>query len=146
MRRTQNAELAADLTAETFAQALQSKKRFRRGNGVARAWLFGIASHVLARSARRQQVEQRARQKLGLERLELDDDAIARIEQLADADVVALALDGLDESRRVAVHARIIEEQPYELIAERLSCSEAVVRQRVSRGLRQLRTSLEGTV
>jgi DNA-directed RNA polymerase specialized sigma24 family protein len=43
MRRTCDAELAADLTAETFAAALVGRARFdaRRGNGS--AWLYGIA-------------------------------------------------------------------------------------------------------
>ena len=53
MRRTRNAELAADLTAETFAAALVARARFDpvRGNGS--AWLYGIALHKLARVERR---------------------------------------------------------------------------------------------
>ena len=42
-RSTRNAEAAADLTAETFAAALEAKARFRAGGPPARAWLFGIA-------------------------------------------------------------------------------------------------------
>lgn len=62
-RRTRDAELAADLTAETFAQALASRGRFRPRRAPARAWLFGIAAHVLARSLRRGRVEDRGRRR-----------------------------------------------------------------------------------
>ena len=41
-------ELAADLTAETFASALVGRRRYRRQRGAADAWLFAIAYHKLA--------------------------------------------------------------------------------------------------
>ena len=58
MRRTRNAELAADLTAETFAAALVARARFDPGRGSASAWLYGIALNKLAR------VERRAKERL----------------------------------------------------------------------------------
>ena len=61
-RRVATPELAADLTAETFAQALASRRRFRpRGPGSGAGWLYGVAKHVLARSLRRGRVENRMR-------------------------------------------------------------------------------------
>jgi DNA-directed RNA polymerase specialized sigma24 family protein len=39
-------ELAADLTAETFAAALGSVSSYQPDRGDVRAWLFGIARHV----------------------------------------------------------------------------------------------------
>src|SRR3954454_513908 len=65
MRRTGNAELAADLAAETFAAALLGASRFR-GDGNALAWLYGIARHRLMRSIERGRVEDRARRKLAM--------------------------------------------------------------------------------
>ncbi len=47
-RRTGNPELAADLTAETFAAALVARRRFKPGPVPASSWLFGIAQHKLA--------------------------------------------------------------------------------------------------
>src|SRR5919197_5584911 len=47
-RRTGNPEVAADLTAETFASAIVAKRRFRPGGALAAAWLFTIASRRLA--------------------------------------------------------------------------------------------------
>src|SRR5215216_4290052 len=58
---------ASDLTAETFAQAWLSRRRFRdQRGGSALPWLLGIARNVLRDSARRGRIETRARAKLGL--------------------------------------------------------------------------------
>ena len=64
-RRTASADLAVDLTAETFVAALASAKRFRPGETPAVAWLLGIARHKLLRSIERGRVEDRARRRLG---------------------------------------------------------------------------------
>ena len=86
MRRTRNAELAADLTAETFAAALVARARFDPGRGSASAWLYGIALHKLARVERREAAERRARRRLGMERIELTDADIERIDALGSGD------------------------------------------------------------
>src|SRR5437764_8557783 len=65
-RRTRDAELAADLTAEVFAAVLLACRRYRPGRGPAEAWLFGIAQHKLADSRRRGVVADGARRKLGM--------------------------------------------------------------------------------
>jgi RNA polymerase sigma-70 factor (ECF subfamily) len=48
-------------------------------------------------------------------------------------------LKGLPADQRQAVEMRVIDELPYEDIAQKLGRSEASVRQMVSRGLRRLR-------
>jgi len=40
-RRTGSADVAADLTAETFAAALESLESYRPSMGSSRQWLFG---------------------------------------------------------------------------------------------------------
>ncbi|MDP2711645.1 MAG: RNA polymerase sigma factor [Solirubrobacteraceae bacterium] len=143
-RRVATPELAADLAAETFAQALASRHRFRaRGEGSSAAWLYGIARNVLARSLRRGRVEDRMRLRLGLPRLELDDDAIALVAGLGTPDGAEAALERLPAEHRAAVWARIVDERRYPEIATELRCSEAVVRKRVSRGLAAIRRDLE---
>ena len=52
-RRIRDPELAADLTAETFAAALSSRRRYRPGKGRADSWPFSIAYHKLADARRR---------------------------------------------------------------------------------------------
>jgi RNA polymerase sigma factor (sigma-70 family) len=143
LRRTRRAELAADLTAETFAAALRGRRTHDPERGEPRAWLFGIARHVLASSLRRGRVEDGVRRRLGMERLVLDDEALERIEELAGAPALA-ALAELPAEQQVAVAGRVIGERGYDELAAELDCSESVVRQRVSRGLRTLRSRLEG--
>ena len=71
-RRVSHPEVAADLTAETFAAALASRKRFRRAETPAVAWLFGIAQHKLADYRRRGSAEDRMRRRLGYLEADLD--------------------------------------------------------------------------
>lgn len=142
LRRTRQAELAADLTAETFARALEGRRRFDPGRGEARGWLFGIARNLLATSLERGRVEDEARRSLGLEPLVLDDAALVRIEELHAAPA-ADALSDLPDDQQEAVRGRVVEEESYAELAARLRCSQSVVRKRVSRGLRTLRERLE---
>lgn len=146
LRRTASAETAADLTAEVFAAALESVGRFHPQRGSAVAWLYGIANNKLAASRRRGQVEDQARRRLRMEPLVLDDEALERVEALADsqrsAALLADLLSALPVEQHEAVRARVLEERPYQLIAQELRCSPAVIRQRVSRGLKSLRAGL----
>jgi RNA polymerase sigma factor (sigma-70 family) len=139
LRRTRDPELTADLTAEVFAGALLSARRYRPGERPALAWLYGIAAHKLAHSRRRGRVEDEARRRLGLTPLTIHDDDLARIEETADTGAAEDALRTLPPGQRDAVLARVVHEMPYAEIADQMSCSELLVRQRVSRGLRALR-------
>lgn len=142
MRRTGDPEIAADLAAETFAAALTSVGRYRRQSEPL-AWLFGIARHKLLRSLEKRRVEDRARRRLGWEPLTLDDDLLDTV-AAAGADVrVNALLARLPHEQATAVRARIVDEEAYADIAERLQCSQSVIRQRVSRGLVALRTLVE---
>lgn len=143
VRNTGRADLAADLTAEVFAAALASAPSYRAAKGSARGWLFGIARHQLADLWERGRVENRARRSLGMEPLALEDPELARIEELADSEGQVLdALSALPPEQRAAVEGRVVQEQGYAELAEKLRCSESVVRKRVSRGLHAMRSSL----
>lgn len=143
MRATGRPEVAADLTAETFACALESIASFDPQKGRPDQWLFGIARNVLGASHRQGRVEAAARKRLGLPTLVVDDHALESIARLSPGeDQATLALRGLPEVQRHAIEARILQERDYADIAADLRCSEAVVRQRVSRGLRAVRTRL----
>jgi RNA polymerase sigma factor (sigma-70 family) len=143
LRRTGQAELAADLTAEVFARALAGRGRFDGDRGEAGAWLFGIARHLLVASVEGGRVEDDVRRRLRMEVVAIDDDAIARINALA-GEPASRALATLPDDQAVAVVGRVIEEREYGELAQSLRCSESVVRQRVSRGLRALRARVEG--
>jgi RNA polymerase sigma-70 factor (ECF subfamily) len=143
-RRTRDPELAADLTAETFAAALSARRRYRGQGGAAASWLFGIAYHKLADAQRQGYADDRARQRLGIERIELTDDDIARIDRLGETDAVADLLQELPNAQQEAIRARVIEEREYDEIAHELRISTTVVRKRVSRGLAALRRRMGG--
>ena len=149
VRRTLDAQVAADLAAETLAEAFASRGRFRdRGEGSAAAWLYTIARRQLGRYLRRLRVEDAARRRLGMERIELGSEDIERIEALIDFEQVGREVKGAFEElradQREALRLRVIEGRSYREIAIALDCSEEVVRARVSRGLRCLAAQLDG--
>jgi RNA polymerase sigma-70 factor (ECF subfamily) len=146
-RRTLDPESAAELTAETFAEAFASRASYRDtgANGV--AWLYGIARHQLGRYFRHGRVDARARTRLTLPPRALPPEDFERIEDLIDFAPIrvalAEALETLGESQREALRLRVIDGLPYPDVAARLHCGEAVARQRVSRGLRRLAVVLQ---
>jgi RNA polymerase sigma factor (sigma-70 family) len=144
MRRVRDRELALDLTAETFATVVVSAGTYK-GEGAPVAWLFGIARNKLRESLRRDRVADAARRRLGMEPLVLDDGALELVEERAGngESALALALGELPRDTRAALLARVVGEQDYGEIAARLQCSQQVVRQRVHRGLEQLRTGMK---
>lgn len=146
LRETGNREIAADLAAETFAAALIASPRYRAAKGSVGTWLLGIARNKLRESRRHRQIEDSARRRVGLDRTELTDADLERIDDLVSLEGMGVVqlLDTLPDTLREAVAQRVLEERSYEEIASELSCSESVVRQRVSRGLRNLRSQLEG--
>jgi RNA polymerase sigma-70 factor (ECF subfamily) len=141
--RVREPELAADLAAETFAAALLGSRRYRPELAPPRVWLYAIARHKLLDSLRHGQVEDRARRKLGLQAVELNDDDLARVEEIAGGGSALELLDDLPEDVRAALGARVLDSRDYAEIAGELRCSEQVVRKRVSRGLAKLRARLE---
>ncbi len=142
VRRTGCAQTAADLTAETFAQALTSRHRLVDMGAPDRAWLFKIANRQLGRFVRHERVSSRATQRLGMERVVLQPADLERVEQLVDLAPVQAALheavSELPEKQASALRLRIADGLPYPEVARRLGCSEAAGRVRVGRGLARL--------
>jgi RNA polymerase sigma factor (sigma-70 family) len=145
VRATGDRELAADLTSEVFAAAILASRRYRPEAGPVGAWLIGIANNKLRESRRRHRVEDSARRKLGIEPIALTDADMERVDELVGMEqrIQELVAD-LPADQREAVLAHVIDERSYEEIAAELQCSESVIRQRVSRGLRTLRSELDG--
>ncbi|HEV2815427.1 MAG TPA: RNA polymerase sigma factor [Solirubrobacteraceae bacterium] len=148
-RRVLDAEVAADLLAETFAVAYERRRRFRDVGKPGGAWLYGIAAKELSHWFRRQEVERRAIRRLGIEVPPLDERSVAAIEALADADehraALAAALGRIGGDERAAVELRVVGELGYAEIAERLNCTEGAARTRVHRGLARLSKLMEAT-
>ena len=144
LRATGDRELSADLAAEVFAAALLAARRFKPEAGTVGAWLIGIAHNKLRESRRRARVEDSARRRLGLDPVALTDEDLERVDELASLDGrLQVLIEQLPVEQQEALLARIVDERPYSDIAAALQCSESVIRQRVSRGLRTLRSGLE---
>jgi RNA polymerase sigma factor (sigma-70 family) len=142
-REVLDPELAFDLTAETFAAAFEALPAFRgRTEAEGYAWLWTIARRQLFRHGDRDRAATTAIQRLGLDVKPLTDVEFERAEELADLSArlpeIHAALDHLGYDQREAITMRVIEEQPYGVIARELGVTEPVVRARVSRGLREL--------
>lgn len=147
-RRTMDAELAVDLTAETFAVALRSWATLRGLEPVQRrAWLFTIARRHYAGYVRRARVERRAVERLGIQVPAVHHEDLLLIEERSGLRELRAALgqelSRLGRDQREALQLRVVEERPYEDVARRLGVSEQTARARVSRGLRTLMAALE---
>jgi RNA polymerase sigma factor (sigma-70 family) len=138
---------AADLTAETLAQAWSCRRRLKpaRDEDVA-AWLHGIAGNLIKRYVRSQVVETRARRRLGMQLRFAEDDASDALHNSLTArslqPELEEALRGLPEQQRRAVIMRVVEELGYPEIGLALGCSEPVARMKVARALRAMRGHL----
>jgi RNA polymerase sigma factor (sigma-70 family) len=141
-RRTLDPEVAADLVAETFAEAFASRATFRNQGEGGGPWLFGIGRHQLGRYFRRGAVDAVARRRLGIPERSLSLEDHERVEELADLAplraAVREAFARLPRGEREAVGARVVDGLTYADVARRLACSEQAARARVSRGVRQL--------
>ena len=130
-----------DLMAETFAAALVAlADRPPVIPGTAAPWLLTIARNALIDSYRRGKVEDAARTRLAMEPVQIDDGDIELVLQVAaETDLLVRLSDELPAEQFDALRARVLDDRGYEEIAQRLQCSEAVVRKRVSRAISTLR-------
>ena len=146
-RRTLDPETAAELTAETFAEAFASRRNYtdKGVNGV--AWIYGIARHRLGRFFRTGRIDASARRRLGMPERDLPPEDYERIEDLIDfapiRGALAEALETLSPDQRDAMRLHVIDGMAYPEVAAKLRCSEANARQRVSRGLRRVAMVLQ---
>ena len=146
-RQTRSESAALDLTAETFAQAWRSVKRFRdEADGSGAPWLFGIARNLLRQYHKHNRIETAARDRLGLplafaesEDYERVDDRMAAI---AMGPALHVAVEGLPSEQRRALELRVVQQLSYDEVAGRLGCSQNAARLRVSRALRTLTVEL----
>ncbi len=148
VRRTWEPEVAVDILAETFAVALEGRRRFSGDDDeAARAWLYGIARNLLADHFRRSGVQRRALVRLGIELRPLTDIEYERVEELAGSrklrEHVAEKLEALPVDQREAVRLRVVEEQGYQALSQTLDISQDTARARVSRGLQALRVAID---
>ena len=146
LRLTGSPHLAAELAAETFAQALVALYHYDPSRGSGATWLYTIAAHQYHRFLRRGEVDRRFRNRTGVVTAASTVDDLERVVELAaltqEIAHLRVALDQLSDGVRAAVELRVGQDLPYAEVAARLGCTEGSARVRVARGMRQLTIAL----
>jgi DNA-directed RNA polymerase specialized sigma24 family protein len=108
-------DVALEIAAETFAQALVNAGRFRGGAAHgAGPWLYGVAADLLGRHWAGEPIETRSRRRLGvLEETRFRPNVQSPAGEAAQSPRVALrleaALDGVPVAFRDAVRSRVLD-------------------------------------
>jgi RNA polymerase sigma-70 factor (ECF subfamily) len=142
-RRVQSRDAAEDLTSEVFRRALQSLPRFKWTGAPFAAWLFRVASNLIADRVKRTAKEGNVT--LGDD---LANPAAGRLQSSLEeverqAHVFRLVNALADDQRRVLL-MRFTEEKSIREIAAELGRSEGAVKQLQFRALENLRARLAG--
>jgi RNA polymerase sigma factor (sigma-70 family) len=141
-RRARDPHAVADLTAETFVEAISSFRTSPPRQGAERAWLFAIARHVYA-----QHCEQRARRGEAARRAsgdrELDEqvveDLLERIDSERRGRELLERLGGLSSGEREALELVDIAGLAPREAAQALGLSASALRVRLFRARARLR-------
>ena len=147
-RRCPEPHTVADLTSETFAQAIASLGNFDPRRGSARAWLFGIARHVFAWHCAQAANGNHVVAALSGHR-ELDDDEIeelaARIDDQRAGREMLARMSRLLELERSALELVDLAGLPAREAAAALNVSPGGLRVRLFRARNRLRREQEPT-
>ena len=143
-RRVRNRTEAEDMTAEVFRKALQSLPRFKWTGAPFAAWLFRIASNIIADRSKR------AAREGSVPGHEESADSRAPQPQQADLEQsersvgVSRLVNELAEDQRRVLVMRFAEERSIREIAQTLERSEGAIKQLQFRALQNLRAKLIG--
>ena len=146
-RRCAEPQTVADLTSETFVRAAGAFGTFDSRRGSARAWLFGIASHVFAAHCAQAASGRDAVARLA-QRRALDVDESEELAARIDAERVGRTLLGrcarLPALERAAVELVDLAGLTPKEAATALGVSRVVLRKRLSRARARLRKEHQG--
>jgi len=142
VRMVRNAGVAEELTVETFWRIHRHRERFdaRREFG---PWARRIATRAAVDYLRSSDCRESASQLLEQVAEAAEPSAADHVLQGEIRDRIASAFCALPVRLRVAAGLALIEERPYQEIAQALDISLSAVKMRVARAMTMLRTSLE---
>jgi RNA polymerase sigma-70 factor (ECF subfamily) len=136
MRIVRNRAIAEDLTVEAFWRTYRAHAQFDVSKGNFAAWLRRIATNVALDHLRRSRLEVPL----------LDDPPSAPQRHLAERHelrhAIFTVINRLSPRLRAVILLALVEEEPYENIAQALGISVNAVKVRVFRGIRILRKEL----
>lgn len=131
---------AADLTSDVFVAALAHRYRYDARTDTAVPWLFGIGRNLLLRRRRSSSRERAAMERLSTQLGPPHDSDVAEYSALQrEVQGVLASVAGLPPEQRVAVIGRVLDDASYVQLSQWHGTTEATMRQRVSRGLSQVR-------
>jgi RNA polymerase sigma-70 factor, ECF subfamily len=136
MRIVRNCAAAEDLTVESFWRMYRAHAQFDPAKGDCGPWLRRIATNVAIDYLRRSRHE-----------IPLPDDLAATAQQSPGERLelrrqILGAMNSLPPRLRAVILLALVEEEPYDRIAQALAISENAVKVRVFRGVRILRSTL----
>ncbi|RFU39736.1 RNA polymerase sigma factor [Actinomadura logoneensis] len=137
-------QAADDVAAETFLAAFRRRADFDPGRGVLRAWLFGIATRLVAQHRRAEERHYRALARVGVDPPHGGDED--RIDAVVDASAVrprlAAALRGLSAKERDVVLLVALAGLSHQEVADALGIPFGTVGSRLNRARGKLRDAL----
>jgi RNA polymerase sigma-70 factor, ECF subfamily len=135
MRRVRDRDIAEDITAEVFHQALAKLPHFEWRGVPFAAWLMRIAANAITDRW------QKTNRETELPPEELEDAGVeGEIERRA---MLFQLVDGLPEDQRLVVVKRFVEQRTIREIAAELGRSEGAVKQLQFRALQTLRERMK---
>ena len=147
LRMTGNPEDARDLTQESFLKAWQKLGQYHVESAFS-TWLYRLSSNLcidfLRQQKRRTVFSLTTEEDTGeeLEVASVDPSPEEIVLQMDDHRAVADAMKELDEDHRLILTLRVVEDMPYEQIAQGLGVKEGTVKSRLARARTKLRRIL----
>lgn len=137
LQMTGRAEIAEEVTQETFCTLLGAGKRYEEARGSVQSFLYGIARNLVLRRLGRPRYEP-------LDELAAADDLLEDLTRRETLDRVRRAVLSLPEVYREAVVLCDLGEVSYEEAAAALDCPVGTVRSRLNRARAMLARKLRG--
>ncbi|WP_433327830.1 RNA polymerase sigma factor [Spirillospora sp. CA-294931] len=140
-------QAAEDIVAETFFAAFRQRHAYDQTRSLARPWLYGIATNLIARHRRTEERYYRTLHRTGDDPVDLPmDDAV--LERVAAQNLerpLAGALAGLSRGDRDVLLLVAWGDLTYEEVADALGLRIGTVRSRLHRARRKVRSALADT-
>src|SRR5882757_7991932 len=146
LARRAGAQIADDLTAETFLVALSRRRKFDPVHRTALPWLYGIATNLLRQHRRTEMRQYRALARTGVDPVLIEghaDAVSARVTAEAMTRDLAAALARLSSGERDVLLLHAWAELTHDEIATGLGIAPTTVRTRLHRARTKIRNVLE---
>ena len=135
VRRVSDRHRAEDLTADVFREALAGLGKFEYRGAPFAAWLFGIASRIIA-----DHFKQAGREAGN----PVEDQDVTTANDVERNAMLFQMVERLPEAQFRVIHKRFVEQKSIREIAQELDRSEGAVKQLQLRAIENLRAQMEG--